>query len=700
MKALPAGASCREGTCRSRTSRDSCARSQASETLDAPGASRRLSSGSASLHWRQRGGFFASECTIAPEAKKISAEGVITIRSAIISGSANTTMTVPMPHTTRSGFHPAQGRWTRTSFLHRRQSATHIVLIRSQSFPTRTGLGSRRICAKGLDGSLRLNIRSLKRDFNGPSSLQDYNWARIRRSPGRAGRNSQRKPQGFMTQFRLGDRTIELRDGESVLDALLRAGAPTAFSCRKGTCHTCLMRCSEGTPPKDAQRGLPEELVATKHFLPCIAHPTEALTLAEADTSTVWMDAIVAETRRLSPTIVELLLEPAKTIEWKPGQFINVEDPNGVIRSYSIASRAQDDYFLHLQVEHIDGGKVSPWLHSLNAGDMLRIQGPFGHCHYAPDSPEQPLLLVGTGTGLAPLLGVLKEALGQGHSGPIELHHAARSPEESYAAEHLEKLAEAHGNLSVNLYSDGRNIIEDALPESTDRRGTLLYVAGNPAMVFGARSAAVAAGIFRKHVRADPFEPAEPIQPEDHDKLEAWPTDPELWAALNEGKVLRTLLEEFYDQVYEDELLSPFFHHATKERAISKQYEFLYAVFTGEIVYFGLKPFNAHHWMVISDELFDYREELFEAVVRRHLKEEKLIRRWMAFQELFRREIVKPLRRGLYLDGVEQPVKGYSDEVLEIDMVCDGCVEEMPAGSTGRLHEITGQLYCERCSAG
>jgi hypothetical protein len=135
------------------------------------------------------------------------------------------------------------------------------------------------------------------------------------------------------------------------------------------------------------------------------------------------------------------------------------------------------------------------------------------------------------------------------------------------------------------------------------------------------------------------------------------------------------------------------------ERAIDKQYEFLFDVFSKEIVYFGLKPFNAHHWMVITDELFDYREELFEAVVRRHGVPEPLIRRWMAFHELFRREIVKPRPRGMFIGDVEVVREGFEEETLEIDMVCDGCGSEMFAGDVGRMHARTGALYCSRCSA-
>ena len=138
----------------------------------------------------------------------------------------------------------------------------------------------------------------------------------------------------------------------------------------------------------------------------------------------------------------------------------------------------------------------------------------------------------------------------------------------------------------------------------------------------------------------------------------------------------------------------------TRERVIQKQYEFLSDIFTGSGHYFGLRPFNAHHWMVISDELFDYRESVFEGAMRRYGLAEPLVRRWSAIHELFRRELVKTHRRGMVMDGVEQvEVDGYSDERIEVGTLCDGCGAALDEGTMARLHQLTGKLYCLGCSA-
>jgi truncated hemoglobin YjbI len=173
--------------------------------------------------------------------------------------------------------------------------------------------------------------------------------------------------------------------------------------------------------------------------------------------------------------------------------------------------------------------------------------------------------------------------------------------------------------------------------------------------------------------------------------------DPEMWQGLDEGKRLTGILEDFYARVYDDERLAPFFHGVTKQRAIEKQYLFMRQLFTGEKVYFGDRPKNAHHWMVISDELFDYREGLMVDCLRRAGLSETLIERWVAVEERFRPDIVKnePWKRKV--GNMEMPLDGFGEEIMEIGTLCDGCGSEIPAGTPVRYHLRLGSTYCPEC---
>lgn len=173
-----------------------------------------------------------------------------------------------------------------------------------------------------------------------------------------------------------------------------------------------------------------------------------------------------------------------------------------------------------------------------------------------------------------------------------------------------------------------------------------------------------------------------------------------MWKALERGPKLRAILQDFYTRVYADSRLAHFFDGVTKERAIEKQYNFLAQIFTGEPIYFGERPRNAHHWMVISDELFDYREELFASCLRRYGLAEPLIARWRRVHERFRKQIVKDHPRPKKIRGKAIPFEGYGVVKLEVGSLCDGCAEELSVGDEARYHNRTGATYCLTCVPG
>ena len=94
--------------------------------------------------------------------------------------------------------------------------------------------------------------------------------------------------------------------------------------------------------------------------------------------------------------------------------------------------------------------------------------------------------------------------------------------------------------------------------------------------------------------------------------------DPDLWRSLDDGRLARAVLDDFYARVYADPQLSPFFRTVTREHVAGKDYSFLRSRITGEQGYFGESPRNAHHWMVISEELFEHRQQLMRSAQRPH----------------------------------------------------------------------------------
>jgi truncated hemoglobin YjbI len=177
------------------------------------------------------------------------------------------------------------------------------------------------------------------------------------------------------------------------------------------------------------------------------------------------------------------------------------------------------------------------------------------------------------------------------------------------------------------------------------------------------------------------------------------PYDPELWTALGEGELLRPILQDFYARVYADPQLAPFFAGVTQQRLVEKQYSFLHQILTGSPVFFGSRPRNGHHWMVISDALFDYREQIMLDCLKTHGLAEKWINRLLQVEGHYRQDIVKSAPVPLQIGGVDFPLDGFDELPVDVGSLCDGCGSEIPPGSMVRYHLRLGTMFCKRCQA-
>lgn len=190
----------------------------------------------------------------------------------------------------------------------------------------------------------------------------------------------------------------------------------------------------------------------------------------------------------------------------------------------------------------------------------------------------------------------------------------------------------------------------------------------------------------------------EPAAAGAQEELAAPEPDPELWRELGHGLRVRAVLEDFYEQVYSDDRLAPFFCGVTLSRSVDKQYSFLRQLMTGERVYFGDRPRNAHHWMVISGALFDYRQWLMESTQARHGLSPAQIARWTRLETHYRADIVKDAAWPRRVGGIDQPLDGYALETLGEATVCDHCGSEVAAGTRVRYHLRIGHVSCGSCA--
>ncbi len=312
-----------------------------------------------------------------------------------------------------------------------------------------------------------------------------------------------------MPSVRFGEFASELQAGESTLDALLRSGASVSYSCKAGSCGSCMLRAVEGGVPEKAQTGLKDSWKVRGYFLACVCHPEGDLTcaLVGADAQ---VPAHILSMDPLSADVVRLRLQCDAPFEFSAGQYITMVRPDGLARSYSIASLPTEG-FLELQIRYLPNGRMSEWIRNeARVGDAVKVLGPSGDCFYVPGKPGQPLILIGTGTGLAPLYGILRDALSHGHSGPIHLFHGALREEGLYLRNELSQLAEAASNFEYipSLLSSDGPIDQVVLKRFPKPAGSRAFLCGDPAIVQSLKKKLFLQGMDLRDIHADAFLPA------------------------------------------------------------------------------------------------------------------------------------------------------------------------------------------------
>ena len=310
-----------------------------------------------------------------------------------------------------------------------------------------------------------------------------------------------------------------LEEGESVLDCLLRHGEQVNSLCRTGACQSCLLRATAGTLPAPAQLGLKDAWKQQGFFLACVCRPREDLSLERCDAAGTY-DSRVTRVTPLSPNVIGVRLARPPDFEFRAGQFLQLSRPSdGLMRPYSIASLPNEDE-LELHVALLSDGQMSGWLqHAL--GQSVSLRGPFGECFYQEGEPDRPLVLAGTGTGLAPLLGVLRTAAQHGHRGQISLFHGSPQLSGIYLRAELEALIDSLPNLRLfgsllsgpeaELGTQGLwqfelapldQVVFSRHPKLDAHR---LFVCGQPAIVQSLRKRAYLAGASLSRIHCDAF---------------------------------------------------------------------------------------------------------------------------------------------------------------------------------------------------
>jgi len=207
------------------------------------------------------------------------------------------------------------------------------------------------------------------------------------------------------------------------------------------------------------------------------------------------------------------VLKPAKPIEFSPGQYAQLQFTPEHVRPYSMAGLAGEGT-LEFHVRVVAGGRVSGYIaNELKPGDAVRVSGPLGTA-YLRRKHEGPMLCVAGGTGLAPILSILRGAVAGGMRNPVHVYFGVRSPRDVYGIDWLAEMERRHPSLKVHVVvtsgGDPREqrcgLVTEAIEQDhATLQGWRAYLCGSPPMVEAATVLARRKGIAPAQIYADAF---------------------------------------------------------------------------------------------------------------------------------------------------------------------------------------------------
>lgn len=306
---------------------------------------------------------------------------------------------------------------------------------------------------------------------------------------------------------------VSVHEDESLLDALLRHDIPASYGCKNGVCQSCLIQATDGDIPHEAQNGLSDMQKQAGYLLACQCHPKNEIFISSEPVGQPFVSGKVLSKETLTSSVIRLKI--AADLDFQAGQFVNLRNPDGVIRSYSIASLPEEGV-LEFHIKYLQNGAFSHWVQAdLQVGDVIDIQGPQGECYLKTQAPDTPLLLAAMNTGLAPVLGILKQALRANHEGPISLFVGAKELSGHYLIDELKDLTHQYHNVSLHRVcmqgqSQSDNIkqadIYQAIKETcSDTKGYQVYLCGAESFVKKLKKQCFLAGANMGDIHADAF---------------------------------------------------------------------------------------------------------------------------------------------------------------------------------------------------
>ncbi len=320
-------------------------------------------------------------------------------------------------------------------------------------------------------------------------------------------------------------REFRARPEETLLTAALRQGIVLPYSCKNGTCSSCKCKLVDGTViyPFNPPEALSTEDIASGHALACQAVATGDVTIEAteieqvADIPVRTLPARVESMDLYTPQVMclRLKLPRAARLPFLAGQYVDILLPGGKRRAFSIASPPSQEDFIELHVKHVAGGGFTGHVFDdMQPKEILRLQGPLG-TFFVRRSSQRPMIMMGGGTGFAPLKAMIEELIEAEDTRPIKLYWGVSQASDLYASELIDQWQQERPNLSFcpvltdpepGWEGESGFVHEAVIRSHPDLSAFDIYMSGPPAMVRSARLAFLDAGGSEEHLFYDSFD--------------------------------------------------------------------------------------------------------------------------------------------------------------------------------------------------
>ncbi|WP_321393614.1 2Fe-2S iron-sulfur cluster binding domain-containing protein [Emcibacter sp.] len=322
---------------------------------------------------------------------------------------------------------------------------------------------------------------------------------------------------------------VEVEEGQTVLDACLRAGIYIPYQCNHGLCSTCKIDVLEGEV--NLGEASPFALMdferdEGKALACCCTLESDTVIEAEIeeDEDAQYLpiedfEGKVSEIADLTPDIKAIHIAlTGDGIEFQAGQYIQLDIP-GVEgpRAFSLANAPQKPCGIELHVRLVPDGAGTTYLHQkLKAGDDLSFSGPYGQ-FFVRKSQNKPMIFIAGGSGLSSPKSMIEDLLAEGCSEKIYLFHGVRGRQDLYYDDYFRELEGQHENftyvpaLSEKSEGDDWSGETGFINEVAERffdgefKGHQAYLCGPPPMIEASIRTLMKGRLFEKDIYMEKF---------------------------------------------------------------------------------------------------------------------------------------------------------------------------------------------------